>query len=125
MINRYGNEEGLKKWNDRCEKYKNSIKENLKSRRTGGFVSKESIRFFIPLYKYCRKLGIPRKDIYFGIKGSREFFIRDALLEHNGGGFYDFCIPNLKLIMEYHGVFWHPKNRIDWKNPHISYDDAY
>jgi hypothetical protein len=87
-------------------------------------VSKESLVFFKPLYKFCRKLGIQRKDIYFGIKGSKEFFIRDNSLPINGGYFYDFTIPSLNMVVEYHGTFWHPKNPSLWKNPFLSYDEA-
>jgi hypothetical protein len=124
FVERYGIEEGTEKWIRRCSKYKQSIKENLSNRRTAGYVSKESLKFFIPLYKFCRRLGLERKDIYFGIKGSKEFFIRDDELHENGGKFYDFCIPKLNLIVEYHGTFWHPKNINEWNNPWTNFEDA-
>jgi hypothetical protein len=125
FIEKYGVDEGTKKWIIRCEKYKTSIKKNLQNRKTGGYVSKESLRFFIPLYKFCRKLGLKRNEIYFGINGSREFFIKDTSFEENVGKFYDFCIPKLNLIIEYHGTFWHPKNSEEWENPWKSFAEAF
>ena len=124
LILKYGDEIGYKKYKARCIKYTKSIKENLSSRRTGGYVSKESLKFFIPLYKFCRKLNIDKNDIYFGISGSREFFIKDKSLPINGGYFYDFCIPKLNIVVEYHGIFWHPKNIDSWRNPFSSFLEA-
>lgn len=124
LIARYGDQLGTEKWIKRCSRYKDSIRKNLANRSTGGYVSKESLRFFIPLYKLCRKKGLSRKDIYFGIKGSKEYFIRDTSFDYNTGKFYDFCIPSLGLIVEYHGTFWHPKSKETWTNPWMSYDDA-
>jgi hypothetical protein len=125
FIEKYGEYVGVEKWLKRCLKYKESIKQNISTRRTAGYVSKESLKFFIPLYKFCRRLGLNRNEIYFGIKGSREFFIKDIKLNENGGRFYDFCIPKLNLIIEYHGTFWHPKNIEEWNNPWINYHDAF
>lgn len=123
-IVKYGIDLGYEKWVLRCDNYKKAMYSNLENRRTGGYVSKESLKFFVPLYKFCRKLGICRSDIYFGINGSREFFIRDNSLGKNGGKFYDFTIPKLNIIVEYHGIFWHPRERNLWKNPFINYDMA-
>jgi hypothetical protein len=87
------------------------------TQKSGGYVSKESLNFFIPLYKFCRRLGIKREQINIGMHGSREFFIRDNLLVKNGGRFYDFTIRNIKFIVEYNGTFWHPRTPQEWKNP--------
>jgi hypothetical protein len=124
LTNKYGIQKGTDKWIKRCLKFKKSIKDNLKNRKTAGYVSKESLSFFIPLYKFCRKLGLNRKDIYFGIAGSREFFIKDNNLSENGGKFYDFAIPKLNIIIEYHGIFWHPKKIEEWNNPWVDYESA-
>lgn len=124
FIEKYGVDNGILMWTKRCKKYKDSIKRNIHNRKTGGYVSKESLNFFIPLYKMCRKLGLDRNEIYFGIDGSKEFFIRDNNLDVNGGKFYDFCIPRLNIIVEYHGTFWHPRKIEEWKNPWIGYESA-
>jgi hypothetical protein len=121
---KFGIEKGTDKWLKRCIKYKETMIKQLPNKKTGGYVSKESIKFFIPLYKFCRKLGINRNEIYFGINGSKEFFIKDTNLIKNGGKFYDFCIPKINLIVEYHGTFWHPKNVESWNNPWISFQEA-
>lgn len=123
LIDRHGDDEGYKIYVKRINKYKESMKKNLPFKRVGGYVSKESLRFFIPLYKYCRKIGISRNEIYFGINGSREFFIRKPQIK-NEGYFVDFCVPSLKIVVEYNGVFWHPKPGCEWKNTFISYDNA-
>jgi hypothetical protein len=124
LIKKHGKDRGIDIWTKRCNKYKDSMKNNIHNRKTGGYVSKESLYFFIPLYKMCRRLGLKRNEIYFGINGSREFFIRDDNLEKNGGKFYDFCIPKLNVIVEYHGTFWHPRNLDEWKNPWTDYESA-
>jgi hypothetical protein len=87
-----------------------------------GSVSKESKQFFVPLYKILRKTGIEKSDIYWGL--SREWCIQDTNKKPH---FYDFTIKSKRIIIEYHGIFWHPTEDDDpneWKNPFISYDDA-
>lgn len=117
MIERHGEESGTKKYLARVAKYKQSMIDNLPSRRGCGYVSKESIKFFIPIYKFCRRLGIAREDICLGVGGSREFFIQDKSFDYNTGKFYDFTIKSLKMIIEYHGTYWHPRDIETWKNP--------
>lgn len=122
FIERHGPELGKKKYFACIEKYKKSMKDNLGNRKHGGSVSKESKKFFMKIYKICRKLGIKREHIYFGVEGSREFFIRkDGKV--NEGRFVDFCIPKLNLCIEYNGVLWHARNEEEWKNPF--YDFAF
>jgi hypothetical protein len=73
--------------------------------------SKESLKFFIPLYKNIRRLGLQKEDIQWGIAGSREFFIGDE-----GDTFaYDFTIKSIKYIIEYNGSFWHSNPLGDYK----------
>lgn len=73
--------------------------------------SKESLKFFIPLYKAIRRLGLQKEKVYWGIKGSREFFIKD-----NEDTFaYDFTISNIKYIIEYNGSFWHSNPLGDYR----------
>lgn len=124
FILRYGEELGAKKYLTCRKSYSDCMLENLGNRRTGGYVSKESIEFFIPLYKFCRKLGIPRNYINFGIKGSREFFIRDNSKNYNSGFFYDFTISRLRIVIEYNGTYWHPREAKDWKSAYCDYQTA-
>lgn len=94
----------------------------IASRRPGR-VSTESKKFFIPTYKFCRRLGLSRSDIYWGIGGSEEWFLRAK----NCSVFYlyDFTIPKLKLIVEYNGVAFHPKSPTqDWKPAYKSMNTA-
>lgn len=109
FIRRHGEIEGLKKYED----YIIKITHNNKF----GLASKESLVLFKPLYKFCRKLGIERKDIFLGISGSKEFYIYD-----NGINFFDFTIKSLKLIFEYNGETFHVNtNKVtdleNWKCP--------
>jgi hypothetical protein len=67
--------------------------------------SKESLRYFIPLYKKLRASGILREDIYFGVDGSEEYFIYNK--KSRKIYFYDFTILSKKIIIEYDGVYWH------------------
>jgi 5-methylcytosine-specific restriction endonuclease McrA len=70
-----------------------------------GRASKESLRYFIPLYKYLRNNGIDKSDIYWGISGSNEYWLRDV--NNNLFFMYDFTILSHKLIIEYDGIRWH------------------
>lgn len=121
-IEKYG-KDGEKLWNERKQKRKSTWENGKENHRSGGYVSKASLKFFIPIYKKIRKLGINRKDIYFGINGSKEFFIRHKG-NQNAGRFFDFSIPKLNIVIEYNGTYWHPKTKDTWKNSFISYDDA-
>lgn len=68
--------------------------------------SKESLKFFIPLYKRLRSLGFNTSDIFWGISGSKEYYLYDDSI--HSIFFYDFCIPKIKKIIEYHGTSFHP-----------------
>lgn len=120
FIFRHGEVEGEIKYSQSIASKYESFKKNpiLVPR-----VSKESLKFLVPIYKYCRKLGIPKQWIYFGIGGSKEFFIRKDGQE-NAGYFYDFVITNLNIIIEYHGTFWHPREDIQWRNGYFSQEEA-
>lgn len=83
--------------------------------------SKESLRLFIPLIEKLKNAEILNMvDYYIGIDDKREWFI------HNGKSIclYDFCIPELAIIVEYHGECFHPNIRKysleelkTWKSP--------
>ena len=88
-----------------------------------GYVSKTSIRYFKPLYKALRKSGILRKDIIWGIAKQREFTTFDKKTNKNYA--FDFVVMSKKIIIEYNDVFWHARNKSEWKNPMIPYEESY
>lgn len=106
-VEKFGNIDGPIKY----EKY-------IKS-KSPKFTSIESIKFFLPIYKELRKLDFNRSDIFWGIGGSREYYLYDN--STNSIFFYDFCIPKIRKIIEYHGTSFHPnpsweKEKFDsWK----------
>ena len=111
FINRYGEVDGTIKFNNW-----------LKTFQCG--CSKASRNFFVPIYKKLRKLGvIEQGEVYFGIKGSREF----KLKYNDGNRFYDFTIPKLNIIVEFNGIVFHPReNDVSWKSAFgQSYEIAY
>ena len=140
FVSRYGDEEGLIKYNNRLnqlsytssrkfyvDKYGleegNKIFNQIISKRVIGInkSSKEAYYFLKEIYKYIRNNGIDKNDIYWGVGSSKEWFINlDKCLF-----FYDFTIKPLKIIIEYHGISFHPKeNDIDWIGAYgMSYDE--
>jgi hypothetical protein len=88
-----------------------------------GYVSKTSIRYFKPLYKALRKCGILKEDIIWGIGKRREFTTFDK--ETNKNYAFDFVIKTKKLIIEYNDVFWHARDKNEWKNPMVTYEESY
>ncbi len=145
MVMKYGAEEGIvryKKWKrEVANTYDNFVlrhgheegtrryKEHTKNKVLFSKASKESLKFFIPLYKRLRRLGLKREDIFFGVGGSKEYFICKSL----GQGkplfrFFDFTIKSLKIIIEYHGIYFHPRENEErnWKFAfkNITYDEA-
>ncbi len=76
--------------------------------------SKESLTIFNPLIDKLKELNIKYEDIYIGSDNKDEYFIRDD----NNIFFYDFVIRSKKIIIEYNGVLFHPKNENSkWVNP--------
>lgn len=77
--------------------------------------SKESLEIFEPLIKILiEKYNIQLEDIYLGKDNKNEFFLRDG----NEIFFYDLTIRSKKIIIEYNGVTFHPKNENSkWINP--------
>lgn len=96
-----------------------------RTRHTSWFcASKESLNVFIPLYKILRRRGIQRDDISFGIKGSIELLLHD----NNSIFLYDFTINSKKIIIEFHGIKFHPKSKdSDWTDifQKITVEEAY
>jgi very-short-patch-repair endonuclease len=122
-IKKYGSKIGKLKFKERNEKWRKNFISSMNSSVVANRASKESLKFFVPLYKKCRKLGLSKNEIYFGMGSSREFFIRKK--QHkNGGNFYDFTIPKLKIVVEYNGLFWHPREKSKWRNPWFTFEEA-
>lgn len=86
-------------------------------------VSKESLKVFIKIYKFLRKTGFKRNDIFWGIANNKEWFLFDD--KHKEIKFYDFTIPKLKVIIEYNGIKFHPnKNKLtvdEWNKWYLPY----
>jgi hypothetical protein len=105
FVYRHGLEKGASLYNKSIIKFKESMRDENGIWKGTCYTSKESARFFMPIYKYLRKIGIERSEIYWGIHSSKEYYINKG----NGDIFrYDFTIPRLKIIIEYHGIAWHP-----------------
>ncbi len=145
-INRHGEEKGIEYYNNRCDivrytssrKYRidkygeevgNLMYDDILKKRIVSMskCSIESYRFLIPIYKHLRKSGISLDDIYWGVGKSNEWFLnRDGNLF-----FYDFTIRSLGIIIEYHGIKFHPKRGLNneelkkWKclYSNIGYDE--
>lgn len=105
FIKKYGEKIGVDKYREMVENRKiNSTK----------YSSKQATKFFLVLYKKLRKIGvIGPKEPYFAISGSKERFILDQ--KNKKIFFYDFCIEKLKIIVEYHGTVFHPREDLEWK----------
>lgn len=84
-----------------------------------GMGSKASIKFFKAIESEILLLdsSISSNDIWIGDGARKERFLFDQ--ENKRIYFYDFTILNKKIIVEYNGVYYHPKERE--QNP-ISFD---
>lgn len=138
-VEKYGMEDGLKRWKARQDKWlkslgnkitnemrdstsfihflkKNNSDEQLaikeyesvfKKRYLSsklGKASKKSIKLFIHLIKWCESNKL---NYYCGYENNREFYLIDP--ESKKIYAYDFTIPDINLIFEFHGKFWHTK----------------
>jgi len=68
-----------------------------------GSASKESLKYFKPLYDYLTHLG---KKVWLGIEDSQEKIIYHQELKK--AMFFDFCLEDEKLIIEFNGWKFHP-----------------
>ena len=89
-----------------------------------GKASIESMKLLRPLMEHARLLNL---KYYCGADNNHEYFIN---IRGYPVKFYDFVIPELQLIVEYHGEYWHPnRDRLSdeqwdkWKTP-ITYCSA-
>jgi hypothetical protein len=90
FIRKWGKDEGKRKYLE--FKNKNKI---LKA-------SIESLKIFLPLKKWLELKGI--YDIKFGVDNNHEYYLYDGKKTY----WYDFTIPSLKVMIEYHGEVFHP-----------------
>lgn len=126
FIEIYGDEDGLKKFNE----YKTKQSKNSLSN-----ISQESLDFFNPLLEFILEISDNDaliQNTYIGKKNQQEYFLND--LEYNKTYFYDLTIEPLKLIFEYNGSAFHPNKKLlsedewnDWKTPYsnIAADDKF
>lgn len=119
-IEKYGYTIGMQKMQDSINKKHATMIERYGTTVVSGYTSKESLIFFLKLYKSIRKCGIPRDDIYWGVSGSREFATR----HQDKNYFYDFTIKSKKIIIEYNNTFWHPREGRDFINPFLDRESA-
>lgn len=110
-VKKYGESKGKMLWEKRQRKWRASFKEAVKKDPTIlerklvklTSASKESLNLFMPLYEKYNQYF----KIYLGIEGSQEYFINYNRKIY----FYDFVIPEISLIVEYHGEKFHPNKQ--------------
>jgi very-short-patch-repair endonuclease len=122
FIERHGEEIGKKLHRQTYEKQRKTKMEKYGSLMLNGYVSKASIKYFKPLYKLLRKSGILKTDILWGIGKQREFTTFDK--ETNKNYAFDFVIKSKKVIIEYNDAFWHARDKSEWKNPMVTYEQS-
>jgi len=112
-ISKFGKEKGLIKYNERLKNYSNKIKEDWKKNpykrwNSGKRYSNSSILFFDSILNELKDL----KNFVVYYKNNEFFIVNDSSIF-----FYDFCIKELKLIIEYNGLAFHPKTENqNWKS---------
>lgn len=122
FIERHGEEIGKKLHKQTYEKQRKTKIEKYGSLMLNGYVSKASIRYFKPLYKLLRKSGILKTDILWGIGKQREFTTFDKKTNKNYA--FDFVIKSKRVIIEYNDAFWHARDKSEWKNPMVTYEQS-
>lgn len=110
---KYGEEEGMIKFLERQSKWQKTLKSkpaselqmiNVKKCVAFAKASKASLILFDDLInQILSRTNIKREQIYVGKDETKEYFI----CENKKIYFYDFCIPHLNLIIEFHGLGFH------------------
>lgn len=114
FIKKYGEEEGTLRYNKRIEKYKKIMQDKpleeklaiIKKRaKKSHKVSKTSVLFFTEVLTRLQKENIQfdNTDVYMN---TNEYYIYDRELKTIY--FYDFCIPKIKIMVEFNGIKYHP-----------------
>lgn len=117
-IKKYGEVDGQLVFKDRQDKWihtlslkspEEKMQINCKRNVTLGKASKESLKIFNPLRKFLLSTGLFHDDeIYLGVDDKKEWFLSSFDKFYS----YDFCVPKLKLIIEFQGHAWHPDHRL-------------
>jgi hypothetical protein len=92
-IEKYGLSSGIERYKLYCKRQAEAIGRNC--------ASKESLDNF---YNKLVKMLPTDIEICIGAHGKKEYFIMDS---NYGYRLYDFTIPEINVIIEYHGSFWH------------------
>lgn len=76
--------------------------------------SNESLKVFLPLIDWLLNNNIcSEEDIHLGYEDKNEYLIKQG----NKRYFYDFCILNINIIIEFHGIKFHAKpDDKDWEH---------
>jgi histone H3/H4 len=96
------------------------MSDSYKRNRRFSYASKESIEFIREIIS-----SIPELNNYVCYSHSDK---HEYVLNYDGKKFcYDFCIPELKIIVEYNGTKFHPReNDVHWISPFgVTYDEAF
>lgn len=128
-IRRHGEEKGREKYAETQKKLKDAWSPKSASGKKFNS-SRQADRFFLKLYKFCRRLGYDKQDIVFKLTPGGEYFFRDESNIY----FYDFMIRPLGLIFEFNGEHVHPRKDkltqqqwVQWKHAFCKYsaDEAW
>jgi very-short-patch-repair endonuclease len=122
-IRRWGDREGQQKYLLTRER----LRKNWSPKSASGSnfsSSKQANKFFVAVYKLCRRSGLSRDDLVFKLNRG-EWFLRDG----ENIFFYDFLIKPLKLILEFNGEHVHPNKNVltqeQWKSWRHAYSKKY
>jgi len=127
FIKRYGPDKGLLKYNNRIKKFKDNWNNKTTKERNDITKKRLSKKFFYSneSYIFFNKL-ITELNLELDYKfGPSEYYIYDNATKRIY--FYDFCIPSLKIIIEYNGSYWHAnelKSSDSWPNKLYTYSDS-
>lgn len=117
-IKRWGADLGYQKWYERQQRWQTTMRNKTPEEKLEiakkkivplGRASKQSLAIFEPLARKLIDSGVVSdSDIYYGYHDKKEWFLGDESRFY----LFDFCIPKLKLIIEYQGSVWHPDYRL-------------
>lgn len=122
-ISRYGVKEGKKKFRDRYSKRTETMIERYgKYVISSGNKSKSSNNFFDKLTNELANIGIKPDRIIGGNITEKEFARTDFEMKRTY--FYDYVLLDLKIIIEYNGLFWHARNEDEWRSTFTTFDES-
>jgi len=115
MQEKYGEDLGEEKYNNWRKQVKEAGIINFPKSKYN--FSKESTDFFKKITEYIiPAFNLSSQKILFGDDDNKELIIFG---ESNSFFFYDYCISELMIIIEYHGIMYHPNkaklNDFEWK----------